>query len=41
MAAIAGELIEVPPTPVTTSVPLLFRFVLEQSPGSAQMGKKL
>jgi hypothetical protein len=34
----AGELADVPPTPVITTAPLELRFVLEQSPGLAQMG---
>ena len=38
IAAMAGELAEVPPTPVITTAPLEVRFALEQSPGFAQMG---
>jgi hypothetical protein len=34
----AGELVEVPPTPVMTTVPAEVRFAPEQSPGLAQMG---
>ncbi len=34
----AGELADVPPTPVITTAPPAFRFVPEQSPGLAQMG---